>query len=133
MDEQQRRDAMETLALRDPEETGRWDARAVEAYQLSWPGKAAMLAALRSPAAAVLKPCPEASLEAARMPHGVIEGDNLPVLKRLRKRYLKRVKMIYIDPPYNTGGDFLYEDNFRARRGDGPGAADDEGRRHGPG
>ncbi|MBD3651174.1 MAG: site-specific DNA-methyltransferase, partial [Alcanivorax sp.] len=132
MDEQQRRDAMETLALRDPEETGRWDAGAVEAYQLSWPGKAAMLAALRSPAAAVLKPCPEASLEAARMPHGVIEGDNLPVLKRLRKRYLKRVKMIYIDPPYNTGGDFLYEDNFRARRGDGPGAADDEGRRHGP-
>ena len=123
---------METLALRDPEETGRWDAGAVEAYQLSWPGKAAMLAALRSPAAAVLKPCPEASLEAARMPHGVIEGDNLPVLKRLRKRYLKRVKMIYIDPPYNTGGDFLYEDNFRARRGDGPGAADDEGRRHGP-
>ena len=123
---------METLALRDPEETGRWDAGAVEAYQLSWPGKAAMLAALRSPAAAVLKPCPEASLEAARMPHGVIEGDNLPVLKRLRKRYLKRVKMIYIDPPYNTGGAGAVTATGAEIILVQEVAADDEGRRHGP-
>lgn len=130
MDEQERLDAMETLALQDPGGNNRWHPEGAEAYALTWPGKTAMLAALRRPPAAVLKPCPEAGLEAARMPHGVIEGDNLPVLKRLRKRYLKRVKMIYIDPPYNTGGDFLYADNFRARHGDGPGGG--EGRRHGP-
>ena len=133
MDEQQRRDAMGTPALQAPEANNRWYPGGNEAYGLCWPGKAAMLAALERPPAAVLEPFPEGRLEAASMPHGVIEGDNLPVLKRLRKRYLKRVKMIYIDPPYNTGGDFLYADNFRALRGGGPVAdGDDEGRRHGP-
>jgi len=133
MDEQQRLDAMAALALRNPGANGRRDGGAAEAYELTWPGKAAMLAALDMPPAAVLKPLPDAALAAPRMPHGVIEGDNLPVLKRLRKRYSGRVKMIYIDPPYNTGGDFLYADNFRARRGaDGAAGGGDEGRRHGP-
>ncbi len=112
MDEQGRRDATAALAVREPGEDG-WPA---EAYAFTWPGKAAMLAALARPADTVLRPCREASLTADRVPHGVIEGDNLPVLKRLRKRYRGRVKMIYIDPPYNTGGDFLYADNFRDRR-----------------
>jgi len=119
---------MATSGLRDPDRR----RGGAEGYGLNWPGKAAMLAALEKPPATVLKPFPEAALAAPRMPHGVIEGDNLPVLKRLRKRYLRRVKMIYIDPPYNTGGDFLYADNFRARRGADGGDGADGGRRHGP-
>ncbi|HEX5677009.1 MAG TPA: site-specific DNA-methyltransferase [Alcanivorax sp.] len=132
MDEQGWRDALHALALQDPGKQGWPDSSGTGAYGLTWPGKAAMLAALARPAGAVLKPWPEAGLNAVRTPHAVIEGDNLPVLKRLRKRYRGRIKMIYIDPPYNTGGDFLYADNFRVPRG-GDAATDggEEGRRHG--
>jgi adenine-specific DNA-methyltransferase len=60
-----------------------------------------------------LAPAPELSVRFDTAQNAIIEGDNLPVLKLLQAGYQGRVKMIYIDPPYNTGGDFVYADNFR--------------------
>ena len=89
-----------------------------EDYAFTWPGKAAARAEARAPARGVLRALPAHSLGFDDAPHAVIEGDNLAVLRRLRGAYGGRVKMIYIDPPYNTGGEFLYPDNFRdAARG----------------
>lgn len=84
-----------------------------ERYGLSWPGKSAAALAIQEPSIAALKPDSESSLNAEGSGDVVIEGDNLEVLKLLQRSYHGKVKMIYIDPPYNTGKQFIYPDNFR--------------------
>ncbi len=84
-----------------------------ERYGLSWAGKAEALRAVQSLSTATLRPAPEQSVNFATTGNVVIEGDNLEVLKLLQKSYHRKVKMIYIDPPYNTGNEFIYPDNFR--------------------
>jgi len=83
-----------------------------ERYGMNWPGKADCLKTLQQPSLATLRPCPEESINFATTENLIIEGDNLEVLKLLQRSYLGKVKMIYIDPPYNTGNDFIYPDNF---------------------
>ena len=84
-----------------------------ERYAFTWAGKSDALRALKAPSAATLIPSPEESVNWGTSNHLFIEGDNLEVLKLLYKAYFGRVKMIYIDPPYNTGNDFIYPDNFK--------------------
>jgi adenine-specific DNA-methyltransferase len=84
-----------------------------EQYGLSWAGKTEALAALQVPSTATLRPSLSLSINYDEARNAVIEGDNLEVLRLLQRSYGGRVKMIYIDPPYNTGGDFIYEDDFR--------------------
>lgn len=83
-----------------------------ERYGLTWPGKRRAVALANAPTSKVLRPVREKSSDFETTGNVFIEGDNLSVLKCLREAYLGRVKMIYIDPPYNTGGDFIYRDNF---------------------
>jgi adenine-specific DNA-methyltransferase len=83
-----------------------------ERYTFSWAGKSDAVRILQTPSRATLKPCPEESLDWDNTNNLFIEGDNLEVLKLLYKSYFGRVKMIYIDPPYNTGNDFIYPDNY---------------------
>ena len=83
-----------------------------ERYRLDWPGKREALLAASSPIAKTLRPRREESVDFESTRNLFIEGDNLESLKLLQEAYLGRVKMIYIDPPYNTGGDFLYDDDF---------------------
>ena len=83
-----------------------------ERYQFTWPDKKKAVLLANSPIAATLRPCREESVNFDNTENLYIEGDNLDVLKLLRETYLNRVKMIYIDPPYNTGNDFIYEDDF---------------------
>jgi adenine-specific DNA-methyltransferase len=83
-----------------------------ERYQFTWPDKRKAILQANSPIAAALRPCREESVHFDSTENLYIEGDNLDVLKLLRETYLNRVKMIYIDPPYNTGNDFVYEDDF---------------------
>ncbi|WP_191833716.1 site-specific DNA-methyltransferase [Pseudomonas fluorescens] len=83
-----------------------------ERYQLSWPGKRESLLAANSPITNALRPCLGESVNFDSTSNLFIEGDNLEALKLLQNSYLGRVKMIYIDPPYNTGSDFIYKDNF---------------------
>jgi len=83
-----------------------------ERYSFSWAGKRDAIRLLQTPSAATLAPCPEESLDFDSTQNVFIEGDNLEVLKLLYKAYFGRVKMIYIDPPYNTGNDFVYPDNY---------------------
>lgn len=89
-----------------------------ERYQFTWPDKRKAVVLANAPIAATLRPCWEESVGRDGTPGGMdsenlyIEGDNLDVLKLLQETYLGKVKMIYIDPPYNTGNDFIYEDNF---------------------
>ena len=83
-----------------------------ERYQFTWPDKRKSVLLANAPIAAALRPCREESVDFDNTENLYIEGDNLDVLKLLRETYLNRVKMIYIDPPYNTGNDFVYEDNF---------------------
>ncbi len=84
-----------------------------ERYGLSWPGKAAAAAAMQEPSVGSLRPDASHSLRADIAHDVVVEGDNLEVLKLLQRAYYGKVKMIYIDPPYNTGKEFIYPDNFR--------------------
>lgn len=84
-----------------------------EKYGLNWHGKKAARQIALTPSAGTLRPCPEESLEWDTTQNLMIEGDNLEVLKLLQKSYSGRVKLIYIDPPYNTGKDFVYPDNFQ--------------------
>jgi adenine-specific DNA-methyltransferase len=84
-----------------------------ERYRLDWPGKREALALANMPTAKALRPIPEESSGFFETRNLFIEGDNLDALKLLQENYLGRVKMIYIDPPYNTGGNFIYEDDFR--------------------
>lgn len=83
-----------------------------ERYHLNWPGKREALLAANAPIAKTLRPCRADSVDFETTKNLFIEGDNLDALKLLQETYLGKVKMIYIDPPYNTGNDFIYEDNF---------------------
>ena len=89
-----------------------------ERYQLTWPDKKKSVLLANAPIAKTLRPCPAESMGKDGTPGGFdsenlyIEGDNLEVLKLLQETYLGKIKMIYIDPPYNTGNDFVYEDDF---------------------
>lgn len=83
-----------------------------ERYGLTWPGKAACFQTIQRPSLATLRPKVDESVEFDTTQNVLIEGDNLEVLKLLQKSYLGKVKMIYIDPPYNTGNDFIYPDNY---------------------
>ncbi len=83
-----------------------------ERYGMNWPGKADCFKTIQTPSLATLRPCPEESVNFDTTKNLIIEGDNLEVLKLLQKSYLGKVKMIYIDPPYNTGNDFIYPDNY---------------------
>jgi len=83
-----------------------------ERYRLDWPGKREALLAANAPIAKTLRPCREESVDFDTTQNLFIEGDNLDALKLLQETYLGKVKMIYIDPPYNTGNDFIYEDDF---------------------
>jgi len=83
-----------------------------ERYQFTWPDKKKSVLLANAPIAATLRPSREESVDFDKTENLYIEGDNLDVLKLLRETYLNRVKMVYIDPPYNTGKDFIYEDNF---------------------
>ena len=83
-----------------------------ERYQLNWPGKKEALLTANAPIAKTLRPCRDESVDFDTTENLFIEGDNLDALKLLQETYLGKVKMIYIDPPYNTGNDFIYADNF---------------------
>lgn len=101
-----------------------------ERYQFTWPDKKASGRLANTPTTMTLRPCPEESVNFDNTQNLYIEGDNLEVLKILREDYLGAVKMIYIDPPYNTGNDFVYNDNFTQGRDEyeaGNGAFDAEG------
>ncbi|EIZ9877537.1 site-specific DNA-methyltransferase, partial [Escherichia coli] len=83
-----------------------------ERYHLNWPGKREALLAANAPIAKTLRPVREESVDFDTTKNLFIEGDNLDALKLLQETYLGKVKLIYIDPPYNTGNDFIYEDDF---------------------
>jgi adenine-specific DNA-methyltransferase len=83
-----------------------------ERYGMSWPGKADCFKTIQAPSLGTLRPCMEESTDFDASENLIIEGDNLEALKLLQKSYLGKVKMIYIDPPYNTGNDFIYPDNY---------------------
>ena len=94
------------LALGEAVDVGR------ERFGLTWPGKAACFKAIQTLSLGTLRPAPEESVNFDTTENLIIEGDNLEVLKLLQKSYLGKVKMIYIDPPYNTGNDFIYPDDY---------------------
>ncbi|MEN6462684.1 MAG: site-specific DNA-methyltransferase [Syntrophomonas sp.] len=94
------------LALGEAVDAGR------ERYGMNWPGKAECFKTIQTPSMGTLLPCPEDSINFETTGNLIFEGDNLEVLKLLQKSYLGKVKMIYIDPPYNTGNDFIYPDNY---------------------
>ena len=101
-----------------------------ERYQFTWPDKRAASRLANTPTTQTLRPCREESVDFDTTQNLYIEGDNLDVLKVLCETYLGKVKMIYIDPPYNTGNDFVYNDDFAQGKGDfeaQSGLFDDEG------
>ena len=101
-----------------------------ERYQFTWPDKRAANHLANTPTTMTLRPCREESVDFDHTQNLYIEGDNLDVLKALRETYLGKVKMIYIDPPYNTGNDFVYNDDFAQSRSEfetTSGLFDDEG------
>src|SRR6266446_1830692 len=83
-----------------------------ERFGMNWPGKAECFKTIQAPSLGTLRPCPEESVNFDATENLIIEGDNLEVLKLLQKSYLGKAKMIYIDPPYNTGNDFIYPDDY---------------------
>lgn len=89
-----------------------------EAYEFTWVGKKASIVEANKPIRKTLRPCPEESVDWDTTENLYIEGDNLEVLKLLQESYLGKVKMIYIDPPYNTGNDFIYNDDFKISSSD---------------
>lgn len=89
-----------------------------ERYQFTWPGKREAMRIANTPSNMTLRPDRESSVDFDNTENLYIEGDNLEVLKLLRENYLGKVKMIYIDPPYNTGNDFVYEDDFSQTSGE---------------
>lgn len=89
-----------------------------EAYEFTWVGKKASIVEANKPIRKTLRPCKEDSVNWDTTENLYIEGDNLQVLKLLQESYLGKVKMIYIDPPYNTGNDFIYNDDFKMDRDD---------------
>ncbi|MFK5937569.1 MAG: site-specific DNA-methyltransferase [Sulfurimonas sp.] len=95
------------------EELGEFTDKENERYNFTWNGKQEAKRIAQTPSTGTLRPCKEDSKDWDTTGNLYIEGDNLEVLKLLQKSYHKKVKMIYIDPPYNTGKDFVYKDNFR--------------------
>lgn len=93
-------------------------AEGEERYQFTWPDKRAAVRLANTPTTMTLRPCREESVDFDNTQNLYIEGDNLDVLKVLRETYLGKVKMIYIDPPYNTGNDFVYNDDFAQSKDD---------------
>jgi adenine-specific DNA-methyltransferase len=91
---------------------GEWVESGKERFGLSWPGKADCMKIIQAPSLATLKPVRDESMNFDDTQNLFIEGDNLEVLKLLQKSYCGKVKMIYIDPPYNTGNEFIYPDDF---------------------
>ena len=89
-----------------------------EAYEFTWVGKKAAIVEANKPIRKTLRPCKEESVNWDSTENLYIEGDNLEVLKLLQESYLGKVKMIYIDPPYNTGNDFIYRDDFKQSAAD---------------
>lgn len=83
-----------------------------ERYQFTWPDKRKAIQLANTPTTQTLRPAIDESVDFFHTKNIYIEGDNLDVLKVIRETYLNKVKMIYIDPPYNTGHDFVYNDNF---------------------
>ena len=105
-------------------------AEGEERYQFTWPDKRAAIRLANTPTTMTLRPCREESVDFDNTQNLYIEGDNLDVLKVLRETYLGKVKMIYIDPPYNTGNDFVYNDDFAQGKDDfeqSSGLFDEEG------
>ena len=103
-----------------------------EAYEFTWVGKKASIVEANKPIRKTLRPCKEESVDWDNTENLYIEGDNLEVLKLLQESYLGKVKMIYIDPPYNTGNDFIYNDDFKmssAEYADEAGELDADGNR----
>ena len=103
-----------------------------ERYQFTWPDKRNAIRLANAPTTDTLRPCREESVDFDNTQNLYIEGDNLQVLKLLRENYLGKVKMIYIDPPYNTGNDFVYNDDFSQTTGEymhNSGQEDEEGNR----
>ena len=103
-----------------------------ERYQFTWPDKRNAIRLANAPIDKTLRPCREESVDFDNTENLYIEGDNLEVLKLLRENYLGKVKMIYIDPPYNTGNDFVYNDDFAQGKAEfeaQSGLFDEEGRR----
>ncbi|MDD6581892.1 MAG: site-specific DNA-methyltransferase [Bacteroidales bacterium] len=103
-----------------------------ERYQFTWPDKRNAIRLANAPTTDTLRPCREESVDFDNTQNLYIEGDNLEVLKLLRENYLGKVKMIYIDPPYNTGNDFVYNDDFTQTAGSyihNSGQEDEEGNR----
>jgi len=89
-----------------------------ERYQLTWPGKKQAILLAKTPIDKTLRPVKEESVNWDKTKNLYIEGDNLEVLKLLQESYLNKIKCIYIDPPYNTGKDFIYKDNYQQTLGD---------------
>ena len=87
-----------------------------EAYEFTWVGKKAAIVEANKPIRKTLRPCPGESVDWDKTENLYIEGDNLEVIKLLQESYLGKIKMIYIDPPYNTGNDFIYEDDYSLSR-----------------
>jgi adenine-specific DNA-methyltransferase len=94
------------LALGEAVDVGR------ERYGMNWPGKAECFRTIQASSLGTLRPCPEESVNFDTTENLIIEGDNLEVIKLLQKSYLRKIKVIYIDPPYNTGNDFIYPDDY---------------------
>ncbi|VAW48971.1 Type III restriction-modification system methylation subunit [hydrothermal vent metagenome] len=103
-----------------------------ERYSLNWPGKREALVTANTPISKTLRPCRDESVDFDNTKNIFIEGDNLDALKLLQETYLNKIKMIYIDPPYNTGNDFIYNDSFTADKDEydeASGQRDEEGGR----
>ncbi|MBD9022468.1 MAG: site-specific DNA-methyltransferase [Megasphaera elsdenii] len=103
-----------------------------EVYEFTWVGKKASIVEANKPIRKTLRPCKEESVNWDTTENLYIEGDNLEVLKLLQESYLNKIKMIYIDPPYNTGNDFIYNDDFKISSeeyADETGEVDEEGNR----
>ena len=111
---------------------GDWVEPGKERYGLNWPGKAECMKIIQAPSIATLKPARDESVDFDHTENLFIEGDNLEVLKLLQKAYFGKVKMIYIDPPYNTGKEFIYPDKYQDNLDTYlayTGQVDDEGKR----
>lgn len=103
-----------------------------EVYEFTWVGKKASIVEANKPIRKTMRPCKEESVNWDTTENLYIEGDNLEVLKLLQESYLNKIKMIYIDPPYNTGNDFIYNDDFKISSeeyADETGEVDEEGNR----
>ena len=83
-----------------------------ERYGINWPGKSECYKTIQAPSRGTLRPSKDQSINFDQTENAIVEGDNLEILKLLQKSYLGKIKMIFIDPPYNTGNDFIYPDNF---------------------